>query len=674
MLNKFATSAKLYLLIFITAVSLIGLGIYGVAVLEKMDANTQTLYADRILPFQQLANIRFTYAAEIVPTVKKVKDRSITSIEAKKRILNAQHTIDVNWHDYGLTYLTPEEVVLFKQTDELKKQVDNACGLLLVALTKEGGTELNDLIHQKNLNENNPFVIKLTRLMNLQVRVSKQIFDSNNKIYRSSRQKFILLILLSLFIALSLSVLIIKNIKKLIGDILNSHIGIKESEEKYQSLFQQASDAIYVVNGKGYFTDINYSMCKMIGYTRDELLAMNISDLLSEELLRMNPLLYAKANPGESVKGERKVITKTGEIIDVEVNGRKFNDDRAVVIVRDITDRKQMESELKKAELKFRTLADKSMVGIYIVQRGKFVYVNPRFAEIFGYLPDELIGAPPVETIIHPEYQATAYENIRLRVEDEASSVNYEAMGRKKDGSTNWVEFYGSRAVMEDEPTIIGSMIDITERFTAELLLKKTDANLQTILNSTDTAYALLDRNLDALTYNTKAGVFAQIEFDFDPQKGNNFFEHLPENRRGQFLEYIDAVFKGTPINYEVIYDQSGQNVWYHVRMFPISNNENEILGLVLAIDDITERKKAEQSLQGAYEQIKTQIDFIREMVWKQSHILRSPLANLKALTTLLLNDPADKEVLGYMEIELERMDTAFIEMARDSAGDEMNH
>src|SRR5471030_2671985 len=115
-------------------------------------------------------------------------------------------------------------------------------------------------------------------------------------------------------------------------------------------------------------------------------------------------------------------------------------------------------------------------------------------------------------------------------------------------------------------------------------------------------------------------------------------------------------------------------NIWYYVRMFPISNRENEILGLVLAITDITERKDAEQNLQQAYEHIKTNIKFIREMVWKQSHILRSPLANLKGLITLLQNNPADEEVLRYIKIELERMDTVFMEMAKDSSKDEMSY
>jgi len=799
MLNKFSASAKLYMLIFITAASLIGLGIYGIDDLKKMNQNTQTLYADRVLPFQQLSNARFAYTTEIVPIGQKVKDHLLTFNEAKERVQKAIDVINTNWHDYKLTYLTPEEALLVKQTDIIKTQADKASGDLLAALDKEDVKSLDGLIQKDFSADPPPFTVKLTQLMQLQVRVGKEIFNDSNEIFRTTSKKSFFLIVASLVIALSLSFFIIKSIKKLIRNILTSSDLIKESEEKYQSLFEQASDAIFVLNAKGDFTNVNKSMCDLVGYSSGELLVMQIPDLLNVELIKANPLLYASAKPGDIALGERKVIHKNGTIIDVEINAKKFADNRVLVIARDITERKAMEAELIKAELKFRTLADKSMVGIYIVQKGKFVYVNPRFAEVFGYEPHELTDKPPVEAIIHPDYQSISNENIRRRVEGEVEGVHYEAMGKKKDGSANWVEFYGSRTLFEDEPTIIGSMIDITERklaedelreseqkykmlfdsspmpllmvdkndlsiiaantestnlygYTNEELLKltikdmrheddkhqvwdnfkmdldtssdrgifrhvkkdgtiiyvqviahdilfegkqvrlglyndlteklkaelehqKTEANLQTILNTTDTAYALLDRNLDVLEYNDKALAFVKNEFHFEPGSGGKLFDHLPENRRSQFFEYIDAVLKGKTISYEVSYPQHEEmNIWYYVRMFPIATKGNEILGLVLAITDITERKDAEQSLQSAYERIKENIQFIREMVWKQSHILRSPLANLKGLTTMLQNDPGDEEVLGYIKVELERMDTVFIEMARDSSNDEMNY
>jgi two-component system, sporulation sensor kinase E len=799
MLNKFSASSKLYLLLVITAVSIVGLGAYGISGLGDMNRNTQTLYADRVLPFEQLSNIRFAYNAEILPLAQKVKNKLLTFGEAIDRAQRAKAVINENWDNYKRTSLTPEEAVLLKQTELTKHRADEVYRQLISILSGQDNKAIEEFIRKEETAGLAPFTQNLNRLMKLQVSVGKQLFVANNKIYRTTSERFIILISVFLAIVLSLSLYIIKNIKALIQSILEGNEAVKENEEKYYSLFEQASEAICIINSAGNFTEANNSMCQLTGYTRNELLAMNVPDLLNAEIIKMYPLVYASRKIGETVMGERKIVQKNGTVIDIEINGKKFTEDRMVIISRDITARKAMEAGIINAEVKFRTLADKSRVGIYIVQKGVFTYVNPRFAEVFGYEADELIGREPVEAIIHPNYQALSNENIRLRMEGKVESVHYEAMGKRKDGSANWVEFYGSRAILEDEPTIIGSMIDITERKKAEEelrsseqkykllfesnpvplwiiakddltiiavnhaaaslygytqtellntsvkqlrppedwpqqlssyqqkiagtinfgvvkhlkkdgsvifvniisedilfegrpvrisstadvteklkseeLLKKSEANLQTILNTTDTAYALLDRQLNALEYNDIALVFAKQEFNFDPQNGVNFFEHLPENRRVRFLDYIDKVFKGNAISYEVTYDQpDGGNIWYFVKMFPISNKEDEILGLVLAISDITERKHAEQSLQLAYQRIKTNIGFIREMIWKQSHILRSPLANLKGLITILQTEPEDKEVLAHIKTELERMDAVFIEMAQDSSADDMNY
>jgi hypothetical protein len=125
MLNKFSASAKLYLLLLITAASLIGLGLYGIDDLKKMNANTQTLYVDRVLPFQQLSNVRFQYTSVIIPIGQKVKNHLLTFSAAQQRIREAQKIINANWHAYKLSYLTAAEALLAKQTEVVKKQADD---------------------------------------------------------------------------------------------------------------------------------------------------------------------------------------------------------------------------------------------------------------------------------------------------------------------------------------------------------------------------------------------------------------------------------------------------------------------------------------------------------------------------------------------------------------------
>lgn len=687
-----------------------------------------------------------------------------------------------------------------------------------------------------------------------------------------------------------------------------------KSEEKYRLLIEHASDAIYVVDFKGNFMDANASMCNMIGYSRDELLEMNVEDIIDPEELKVDPVKHGPRNPGEYVMRERLLLRKDGSVFNAEVNVKMFQDDRILVIARDITGRKKMETELREAEVKFRTIADKSMVGVYISQGPKFIYVNPRFAEIFGYEPHELINTEQnaIEMLISEDYQYIVREKIQARYSGELDNAHYEAKGKKKDGTTNWVEFYGNRVVIGGVSSIIGTMLDITERklaeevilrekmlsetiinslpevfylrnekgeflrwnknfekftgytpkeirasnarlmiaeedreivknaverineedqvtlearviskngnkipflititsiiyesqpcvlgiaiditerlkaeeelrsselkykllfesnplplwmiakdsmtiiavnetaarlygysreelinksvtilrppddqerklagyvrgtndedtdmglvkhlkkdgtamyvqiiandivfegrevrlsFTnditeklkAEESLHKSEANLQTIFRTTNIIFSTLSKDLEILAFNPKAAEFVQLHYKRKLEKGQHITDYMSPERAPQVLSFINKVLSGKAINYEIDY----RGHWYNVSFSPIINDQKDILGMLLTMDEITERKNAEQNLKDAYDRIQTQINSIKGMAWKQSHLMRSPLANLKALADLLKDHPADTESLAHFQTELDRLDAIIHEMAQDAS------
>ena len=568
----------------------------------------------------------------------------------------------------------------------------------------------------------------------------------------------------------------------------------QKSEERYRSLIEHASDAIYVLDANGYFTDVNASMCKMMGYTRDELLQLKVEAIIDPEELKIDPLPQGLRTSEYSAFRERRFLRKSGEIFPVEINVKKFMDDRVLVMGRDITGRKKMETELRDAELKFRTVAEKSIVGVYIVQDGKFVFVNPRFAEIFGYLPDEIINTMAVDGIIHDSYKHIAIENVQKRINDEVESAHYEAMGLKKDGSANWVEFFGSRAIIGGIPTIIGSMIDITKRKAAEeelrtseqqykllfesnplplwmvdkntmrviaaneaaarlygytkeeLLdmsvtafrvpedrglqmrewkehvdstternivrhmkkdgtimfiqvvandivfdgrtvrlsltnditeklqaedsLRKSEANLQTILSTTDIAYASFDKDFKLIAFNPTAFDFIREQYNHIPKEGDFMGDFIPAYHWPKLRNMANQVLTGDHINQEVEYPQGdGSTQWYDVKLSPLTDGGDQILGMLVALYNITERKNAEHDLQSAYVRIQDHADSIKGMAWKQSHLIRSPLANLKALSEMLHAHPMDAEIFKHFQTELNRLDDIIHEMAREAAG-----
>lgn len=446
---------------------------------------------------------------------------------------------------------------------------------------------------------------------------------------------------------------------------------LKNCKGNYQSVIERSFDAIYLVDFDGNFIDVNPSMCKMTGYTRDELLKLNIVDLIDPEQLKTDPVVPFRNNYDKAVIKERRIVNKNGKIFEVEINIKKFADDKVMVIANDITRRKQLEIELHQAELKFHTLAEKSTIGMYVVQKEKFIYLNHRFAEIFGYEPYELTNNPTsfVDIIISEDYRAIVRKNLFARYSGEVDYVNYEVTGKKKDGTVNHVEFSGSRAVFDGEPTIIGTVIDITGRWKTEGVLRQYEADLQTILDTTDVAYALFDKNLKVTSFNEMAAEFASNQYNHRLGIGDHLEDYFPVDMSNQFTKAVQKVLEGDSINYEINYPQPGGAVnWYYARLLPITNKQKEIFGLMIALSNITERKIAEDCLHAAYDRIQSHINSIKEMAWKQSHLIRSPLANLKGLVTLLQDDPSDIEILKNIKIELERLDAVIIEMAKDAS------
>ncbi|PYI82645.1 MAG: hypothetical protein DME26_16970 [Verrucomicrobia bacterium] len=121
------------------------------------------------------------------------------------------------------------------------------------------------------------------------------------------------------------------------------------------------------------------------------------------------------------------------------------------------------QSELAAAESKFRTLVEQSLVGIYVIQDGKFAYGNPKMAEILGFTEEELTSRPVVDFIFEAD-RSLAAENIRKRLEGIVHHIRYSLRMVRKDGNTIQVEVYGARSEYNGRVAILGSLLDITER------------------------------------------------------------------------------------------------------------------------------------------------------------------------------------------------------------------
>jgi PAS domain S-box-containing protein len=150
----------------------------------------------------------------------------------------------------------------------------------------------------------------------------------------------------------------------------------------------------------------------------------------------------------------------------------------------DITARMLTDAALRESEQKFKTLVEQSLIGIYIVDEGRLLYVNPRAAEIFGYDIDELRGISLAD-LVAPEDLDLVMGNIRRRTSGEIQTLRYEFRGLRKDGQMIDIGVHGSRTLLAGKPVVLGVLQDITERRVNEQRVREYVQRLERSIMST---------------------------------------------------------------------------------------------------------------------------------------------------------------------------------------------
>ena len=148
-----------------------------------------------------------------------------------------------------------------------------------------------------------------------------------------------------------------------ITDRIRADEALRQSEERYRTLVEQASDGIFIADLSGHYVDVNAAGCAMLGYTKEEILSRTLRDLISEEDYgRVNPHV-AELQTGATLITERRLKTKDGRMLDVEMSSKIIAGGYLQGIVRNISARKQAERDRRRLEEKLRQAQRLESVG-----------------------------------------------------------------------------------------------------------------------------------------------------------------------------------------------------------------------------------------------------------------------------------------------------------------------
>lgn len=397
---------------------------------------------------------------------------------------------------------------------------------------------------------------------------------------------------------------------------------------KFQALFEHSLDAFLLAGDDARYVDANPAACKLLGFDRDELLAMSVWDITPQLNRNTGQDLWADFLASGEQSGEYAVMRKDGAIRDVEYRAvANILPGLHLSILRDITKRRQYESDLKHEQEVIQKIFDRIPVMIirYSPDLGKFT-VNQEFERITGWTVEEANQLNLMEVCYpDPDYR----EQVRAFMQSLEEGWMDLAL-TTKDG--NKVETSWSNIRLSGD-THIGIGIDNRERKNAERAMRKSNEKYRSILASITDAYIALDRDWRFIEINPIA---EELIFHKPSQSlaGKRIWREYPQEMETLFHKQCElAVQTGEPKHFEAKFRIVSR--WFMVHAYPRSDR------LEVYLQDITARKEAEEAL--------------LEVNSELAERVRARTEDLEALTRTLQDEIVERKQIEEELSELQR-------------------
>jgi diguanylate cyclase (GGDEF)-like protein/PAS domain S-box-containing protein len=268
---------------------------------------------------------------------------------------------------------------------------------------------------------------------------------------------------------------------------------------------------------------------------------------------------------------------------------------RVKELERSEEERKQAEKALQESEERFRKIAENSLVGINIIQDDMLIYVNPKFAEIFGYTVNECLNNMQFQQLVYPKDLYIVQKNIRRRMSGQTQFVQYDFRGIKKGGEIIHVEILGSSMQMKGRAAVMGSILDITARKQLEEKLLESEKRFRSFFEESKDAIVNTDMKGNLLLVNPSGmELFGLTDSELETIKFRDLYVESAMAR--QFSTAIRE--KGHIRDFGIqLYGKGGKVMDCLMTVVTKQSDDGTLLGYEGIIRDVSPYKKLEEEL-----------------------------------------------------------------------------
>ncbi len=387
---------------------------------------------------------------------------------------------------------------------------------------------------------------------------------------------------------------------------------VDESISDACNLVEMLPDAVLIYEDGIVFA--NPMACSVFGVENvEELVGKSLLDFIPPEMGKL-VLDWSKAVISDSLPVlpiELPFILPDGSDRVFELKGSRISGNRMLIVLRDVTDRKRLEEELKESKEEFAVLAENSIAGVFIVQDGVFKYVNPTLASIGGYTREEMIGKSPAE-FIHPDDVPVITDRLERRLRGEKVVSRYIARGLTKNGEVRLLEFFASRAVLSGKPAVVGVVIDVTETERVRNRFKSLFEHAPDIICILDGEGRIVDINRDAFGY-SRSEMVGKYLWEFCVER--DAVKELLKVAGGSYLRVQVEMEK-----------KSGERVEYDCSVSRILDRD----GVIVILRDVTEKRMLSRNLNEAVDTLKLLNRMLRHDILNNLNVILLTLESVK--------------------------------------------
>jgi PAS domain S-box-containing protein len=371
---------------------------------------------------------------------------------------------------------------------------------------------------------------------------------------------------------------------------------LRENEQKYAALFENAGiPASLTKLPENVFVDINAAFETIFGFSKQEVTGKTSIELGMVKPEDQERIVKDIESKKTVLDRERTIFTKSGEkrfvsitVSAVELDGQKF----AITTIHDITERKLAVETLKESEANFRNIFENSPVGKSMTGIDGSLFVNKSFCNILGYTVDELQSAHWKE-ISHPDDIEMSEQVIKTLLNGNLETSRFEKRYMHKNGGIVWTDTttYLQRNSKGEPEYFITNILDITERKRADEALRESEHRYRSTLDTMMEGCQILDFNWNYIYINAAAEKHnRRLSSELI---GKKYMDVWPGIRDTQVFSFIRHTMEKREVHHlenKFIFPDESFG-WFDLTIQPIPQ------GVFILSMDITERKKAEESL-----------------------------------------------------------------------------